>query len=738
MTNLRIFDKSNLIHGLIHIIPFWSTNIIQILKLGNEYNLLFTIIMTELIHFINDSCYDIVLFIIIILGLVFLISIQLNLKINIKMFQLKSITLEGKEIISTEQSEIIYSEKIIALNYYLLYHCNIDNITYLNDSQIMINNIYGFKLMNSIYLDITRIKLENHSYIVKYKIWSYNQELTNCLDKIMEFFKHKKLNEIRFVGIEKNNILEYPEPIHAINFKIISKNDNSINYKCMIMKSNVVDNTENEEKKVYSDEYSYTLDNLNQYPIENDVFLTIYRENQLVYYNIKSKEKNCKDWINSTIHFYHQNKNQKFLHKLVITGREELWYCNNSFRKYFYNKEMWALNWYIIEILKYQNFECIPDNNSLYKYVLQSLDLYKIQEDFFITIEKEFQQKDQTPQMLKKLHLDSNVLYILYSNSLNLTTKVNEIVIQFEQYQQNMKKNQILYHFIYNGLKNDQLIFQTRVLSEKNTSQEIYETFDNIYNEHIEMFKYDIDKLKNIDYYKKHGLKRKKGYLFYGSPGCGKTSSVVAMAVYDSRHIIEIPFSILSTHEEFDKLLNLDAINNIEISKNNIIILFDEMDFGIDKFSSSKDISEISSPKIIVSPSIINENTLNTTQQKLNMATLLSKLDGIGNYNGIILIGTTNHLDKLDSALYRDLRLTPVHFQALRKQDCIKIIQSYFGSYDIQLNEILKDRVITASKLVSLCHTWDFMNINDFFKYKLAPIFSTFSTEEKKNISVIL
>ena len=48
----------------------------------------------------------------------------------------------------------------------------------------------------------------------------------------------------------------------------------------------------------------------------------------------------------------------------------------------------------------------------------------------------------------------------------------------------------------------------------------------------------DIKRLRDIEYYQKNGIKRKKGYLFYGHPGCGKTLSVIAMALEDNRHIL--------------------------------------------------------------------------------------------------------------------------------------------------------------------------------------------------------
>ena len=40
--------NQTLYNGLINVIPFWSSNLIQILGLGNEYNIVFNLILTEL------------------------------------------------------------------------------------------------------------------------------------------------------------------------------------------------------------------------------------------------------------------------------------------------------------------------------------------------------------------------------------------------------------------------------------------------------------------------------------------------------------------------------------------------------------------------------------------------------------------------------------------------------------------------------------------------------------------
>lgn len=259
-----------------------------------------------------------------------------------------------------------------------------------------------------------------------------------------------------------------------------------------------------------------------------------------------------------------------------------------------------------------------------------------------------------------------------------------------------------LYHFVYTGNNT----FIDEVYSNINNEQlRNYETFDNLINEHTQRFINDINQLKDFEYYKRTGLRRKKGYLFYGPPGCGKTASVLAMANYDNRHILEIPLSRVKTNEELEQILTQKSINGISFEKNEIIILFDEIDRYIGgKVSIDSSIYDIKNKDEKNNKEKSKNGTKEKTKNKendedededndskseyikarmksldlLNMGMILSKLDGIGNYNGVIIIATTNNKDKLDPALYRDLRLTPIEFNYLRTIDIKSLIEKYF------------------------------------------------------------
>lgn len=748
-------------NGLINVVPFWSSNLIQIYGLGNEYNIVFNLIITELLKITTTTFNDNTLLFITFLLLLLFVVYKNGYTFNINLFERNIIILKGTEILGQNSTTLEYCDKIFAINDYLLQKKKIKNISYIDDVNIIVNNISNFKLDSKIILNIKRnnVMTNNAQYnYVYYELISYYPCIDDFIDKVIIEYKKKINSQITLIGNEANNIISYPEPIHAINYFVNSHfqfpklicmkmtnssilndiNNNKSENTNIDTNANTNNKKSIEDKKKSKNNYSYTLDNIINFDL-GKVLLTINRENDNVIYNIKSNKINCNEWLNEIVNSYNQNKNSPFKNKMVLTGREEIWFRENSFKNYYYSKAMWTINWLLIEKLNFQNYECVNGNENelIYNYVLEPLELFKIQEDLFLTIEKENRKYWYSSHEKNKHNNNMDIVYTLYSNSLNIKDVLEKYIEQFDLFKNKITQNKILYHFTYSGMKDGQLIFSSKILSESNTDKELFETFDKIYNEHVDFFKKDIDKLRNIEYYKKHGLKRKKGYLFHGIPGCGKTSSVVAMALYDSRHIIEIPFSLLTTHQEFEKIMELKSINNIEINNNNIILLFDEIDIGMEKIGSrNNDIDN----KVSEQTNSNNSNNIvegvvkammtfdtdepkNTTEQKINLGTLLSKLDGIGNYNGLIVIGTTNHINKLDPALYRELRLTPIKFDKLRKEDCIKIIQSYFGSnYDEKLNDILVDRKITPTKLIHLCHQYEDININEFFNKVLIDL----------------
>ena len=348
-------------------------------------------------------------------------------------------------------------------------------------------------------------------------------------------------------------------------------------------------------------------------------------------------------------------------------------------------------------------------------------------------------------QCSKESKSDGNwkIIIVLKSNKKTII-EINKFILkcikEYENYL-NEKSNNKIYHFIFQGnqgnqsnqsiTSNKKLIFSSSVLSDySNLDKTSYETFSNLESEHNTMLIKDINRLKDLEYYKKTGNRRKKGYLFYGPPGCGKTSSVIAMALEDKRHIIEISMSRIKTNQDLENLFNLTEINGIKFEKHQIILLFDEIDTGFsiqqniklekknnktkiktsenktsenktseNKTSENKTSENKTKDTIVNKPlekddiilklltkydDTTNCNFIKKDNDSINLGCILSRFDGVGSYNGIIIIATTNCKDQISPALYRNGRLNPVFFNYITKKQIKSMIEKF---YDIILTE---------------------------------------------------
>ena len=130
----------------------------------------------------------------------------------------------------------------------------------------------------------------------------------------------------------------------------------------------------------------------------------------------------------------------------------------------------------------------------------------------------------------------------------------------------------------------------------------------------------DIQTFKDSeDWYTKRGIPYRLGCLFYGPPGNGKTSAVIALASHFDMDIGRL--SIKSTEMSDDDLG--EALSNVP---ENTIVLIEDID-------------------------CLSEGRVSNTD--ITFSGLLNALDGLGASHGQIVFMTTNHIDKLDPALIR-------------------------------------------------------------------------------------
>ncbi len=314
------------------------------------------------------------------------------------------------------------------------------------------------------------------------------------------------------------------------------------------------------------------------------------------------------------------------------------------------------------------------------------------------------------------------ILKSKYKSINEINDFINNCIKSYDNYIDEKSKDKI-YHFIYQGKdSNKRLTFSMSVLSDLSDPNKMcYETFDNIHSEHKTMLIRDLERLKDINYYKKTGNKRKKGYLFYGPPGCGKTSSVIAMALHDKRHILEVSMSRIKTNEELEQLFNTTEIMGIKFEKSQLILLFDEIDTGSKVLAKRKgednsDSNELDHNKLkdeIIANLIAKrddcEKNYKLDNDEIHLGCVLSRFDGVGSYNGLVIIATTNCKEKLSPALYRNGRLNPVFFEYVDKTEIKNMIEKYYN-INLSSDEIHK----LPNKLNKLSHSTIKKYIEDY------------------------
>lgn len=195
------------------------------------------------------------------------------------------------------------------------------------------------------------------------------------------------------------------------------------------------------------------------------------------------------------------------------------------------------------------------------------------------------------------------------------------------------------------SLKNDRNDLEVRIFSEfgfKRVSKVPRPLDSVVLNENKKnRIVEDMDWFRNNkDWYSKIGIPYRRGYMFSGPPGTGKTSLVMALASHFEMKIYYINLSSIAS----DSKLN-DAFS--DVPKDAILLIED-----IDAVTASNSRENKEEDK---------ENNDTEVEfnldQGLSLSGLLNNIDGVAAEDGRIMIMTTNHPENLDPALVRSGRV---------------------------------------------------------------------------------
>ena len=277
---------------------------------------------------------------------------------------------------------------------------------------------------------------------------------------------------------------------------------------------------------------------------------------------------------------------------------------------------------------------------------------------------------------------------------------------------------------IQNNLPSNYIIFTKHKFQTSRTFNNVFfDERDNLKN-HTEFF------LERKDWYQSKGIPHTLGFMFHGEPGCGKTSTIKAIANVGKRHIINIHLAEIKSKEQLNHLFFNDEINVWDNGKTErYTIPVNERMYVIEDIDAMGDIvlkRDFKKPEPIKKEIKMDEfgNIKEEEQNPIDLSFLLNLLDGTLESEGRIIAITTNYPERIDKALIRPGRIDMiVHFKKCSLRTLCEMVECF---YDIRLD----DNMMLDN---SLNEKWTPAEINQvlFRNFKN----STNAMEELKNLN---
>ena len=248
------------------------------------------------------------------------------------------------------------------------------------------------------------------------------------------------------------------------------------------------------------------------------------------------------------------------------------------------------------------------------------------------------------------------------------------------------------------------------------------------------VYNYDLDDdfiSKEEEKYIRCGFTFKAGLLFYGTPGCGKTSTIKAILNYTKRHAIIINLSKIKTNEELEAVFRNRTINGRKLKGKQLCFILEDCDATENSIICSRKIIEEKSKHTDVNNN--NDTELGTLNKLLetvvdstsksdsnlksylkcddavNLSCFLNILDGIIELHGVMIIMSSNYPERIDDALIRPGRFDFKHeFKKASKKIVIDMLKISNGltdeEFEVYANDLdIRDYELSPAEVQSIC-----------------------------------
>jgi chaperone BCS1 len=250
-------------------------------------------------------------------------------------------------------------------------------------------------------------------------------------------------------------------------------------------------------------------------------------------------------------------------------------------------------------------------------------------------------------------------LRVFFGSRLKFLKRLEKDIYDKAIERENEFKNSSTIKIEYNG---------NTFLKEKRKLESVF-TKDNI---HVGLYNDILNFINNKETYTNLNYPYHYSALLHGKPGTGKTSTILAIASKLNKKISYVNIARTKI-EDFMYECSMECKDNI--------FVFEDVDACTTDFNNNR-----------LNNDDDNSNTLKVKDSDtISLSELLNITDGLLSCDGMICIFTTNHIEKLDSALLRAGRMNKlVEFSYMDPETANKMIHSHLNTKIDNLKDEIK------------------------------------------------
>jgi hypothetical protein len=415
-------------------------------------------------------------------------------------------------------------------------------------------------------------------------------------------------------------------------------------------------------------------------------------------------DRKCKEYLENQYNNWYKTEESILIipqHKRIFTT-----YCGGQSREtvqQLYSDRFRALNYFLSEYLPTDINKMIEisrrETKSIWDaetvdYILLPTQNEKIlidkKNDIYFEISITEENKESDDKKSKDISCYKNYTYRLSKQGANQFHVLNHFlencITEYKNKIVNKKEQSIFEYIKFNKDEEDrcELVFRKYPFrSNKFLDRNIFFEGRGDFIDYVDRFimkKDPSDRSPAEEQYEDAGITFKAGIMMIGPPGCGKSSTIRGILNRTKRHGVLVRWSSLNSCSEFCSLLRSTKINGVDYDPSELCFIFEDFDANSDDvlkcrsvkgelpvaseqfaFDTCSDDSTDEIKQELVKAKKALETMITIQNQKkedaLTLECVLNTIDGIMELHNIMLIFTTNHLEKIDAAFTRPGRI---------------------------------------------------------------------------------